>query len=369
MSHEFPARYLARVMRSLPNNYRDNFDHVRFGHEPAAKPWFIIAKSALKRCFLPRASFDDSQPDSPTLAEINRLYDSLCDSASKELLVSLLAFRTLGHRKIRLPLSTPEYWKEIGRIEKLSEDSEKLDVNFMDWKLEKIDLEAFNFPLKLYGLAKNIFTQFILEQYCCKSGNDVIKAELGDTVIDAGGCWGDTALYFACETGTKGRVYSFEFIPSNLQIFSKNLEMNSAVRNRIKIVEKAMWSGSGTDFYYSDKGPASRVDLVAQHDSSGSVSSMSIDDFVDTHSIDQVDFIKMDIEGAELDALRGAESTIRKFSPKLAISVYHKFSHLVDIPRFIQDLDMGYEIYLRHFTIHHEETILFARLKALRNDV
>jgi hypothetical protein len=73
-----------------------------------------------------------------------------------------------------------------------------------------------------------------------------------------------------------------------------------------------------------------------------------------------VDFIKMDVEGAEVEALRGAENTIRKFRPKLAISVYHSISDFVDVFELISSLNLGYRFYLGHYTIHWYETILFA---------
>jgi hypothetical protein len=76
--------------------------------------------------------------------------------------------------------------------------------------------------------------------------------------------------------------------------------------------------------------------------------------------LDRIDFIKMDIEGGELPALKGAERVLRSFKPKLAISVYHNLRDFWEIPQWLNDLKLGYEFYLRHFTIHHEETVLFA---------
>ena len=69
----------------------------------------------------------------------------------------------------------------------------------------------------------------------------------------------------------------------------------------------------------------------------------------------------MDVEGAELRALRGAEMTIREHRPKLAISVYHQPEDIYSIPRFLAELGVGYTFYLDHFTTHGEETVLFAR--------
>ena len=76
-------------------------------------------------------------------------------------------------------------------------------------------------------------------------------------------------------------------------------------------------------------------------------------------AVERVDFLKLDIEGSELGALEGAKETLREFRPKLAISVYHKFSDFFEIPAFIDSLGLHYDLYLDHYTIHSEETILY----------
>jgi len=68
----------------------------------------------------------------------------------------------------------------------------------------------------------------------------------------------------------------------------------------------------------------------------------------------------MDIEGAEPYALKGGEKVIRKHKPKLAIASYHSLEDFVNIPLWIDGLGLGYKIYLDHFTIHWEETTVFA---------
>ena len=78
--------------------------------------------------------------------------------------------------------------------------------------------------------------------------------------------------------------------------------------------------------------------------------------------LSKVNFIKMDIEGAELAALHGAEITLRQFRPKLAICVYHQLEDFWTIPQFLDGLDLGYRFYLRHFTAYGEETVLFAEV-------
>ena len=72
--------------------------------------------------------------------------------------------------------------------------------------------------------------------------------------------------------------------------------------------------------------------------------------------------IKMDIEGAEYDALIGARETICKYKPKLAISAYHKNDDLVTLPLLLHEMVPEYKLYLRHHTDRRNETVLYAKV-------
>jgi len=71
-------------------------------------------------------------------------------------------------------------------------------------------------------------------------------------------------------------------------------------------------------------------------------------------------FIGMDIEGAELEALKGTEMLIRKNKPDLAVSVYHTPSQIWEIPLYIESLGLDYKFYLRNYTSFTDETMLYA---------
>lgn len=83
-------------------------------------------------------------------------------------------------------------------------------------------------------------------------------------------------------------------------------------------------------------------------------------DAIDNYLLDGATFIKMDVEGAELNALKGAKETITKYKPKLAISIYHKPEDIFEILAHIKNLVPEYKFYIRHYTNSSLETILYA---------
>jgi hypothetical protein len=73
-------------------------------------------------------------------------------------------------------------------------------------------------------------------------------------------------------------------------------------------------------------------------------------------------FLKMSTEVEEFGVLKVAKEIIMSFKPKLAITVYHSLKDFWEIPEWLDSLGLGYKFYLRHFTIHSEETVLFAEI-------
>jgi FkbM family methyltransferase len=286
-------------------------------------------------------------------------YAVLEDEASRETLLALMAFRILGPRRVRLPRNTPAYWAAIRRIEReLMVEARTSPVPVLDGFLNRYYLAPLGFPLRLEAHLLNILNTFALEQYRYHQSGASVQVEPGDVVMDGGGCWGDTALYFAQRAGPEGKVFSFEFARSNLEILKRNLDANPSLKARVAVVEQALWSRSGECLRFNESGPGTA--LTPGGTGVQQAWTCALDDLVEREGLNRVDFLKLDIEGAELSALRGAEGTLRKFRPKLAISLYHQLSDFVEIPRFLSELGVGYRFVLDHFTIHQEETVLFA---------
>jgi hypothetical protein len=74
---------------------------------------------------------------------------------------------------------------------------------------------------------------------------------------------------------------------------------------------------------------------------------------------DEVDFIKMDIEGAEQDAIEGAQNTIKNYTPLLAICIYHKAQDWYKVPQKVLEINPNYTIYLRHYMEGIYETVMY----------
>ena len=367
----FLSAYISEVASNIYNEHADNYDPYRFGppikefHKitPGTKTLDILQKENPADSDLLAKTFVSAiELIEPFLSRFDDIFTQLSDNESRIIYVKVLAYRALGYQKVKLPLSNPNYWNGIKEIEGLANFSNPISYPFSSftWTLPLINLQQISIPVNLYATAKSVYTQFVLEQYKCVSGQTTIGIETGDTVIDAGACWGDTALYFAHHAGQEGKVFSYEFVPRNLEILFKNLDLNPQLRERISVVDRAAWSHSGEILQFGDNGPGSSVSS-ARNNNKEDIESLSIDDLVKARKIAHVDFIKMDIEGSELKALQGAMETIRKHQPKLAISIYHKLSDFVEIAEFLLSLNLGYRLYIRHYTIHAEETILFAK--------
>ncbi|MCL2284586.1 MAG: FkbM family methyltransferase [Fibromonadales bacterium] len=123
----------------------------------------------------------------------------------------------------------------------------------------------------------------------------------------------------------------------------------------LRLINKGAWNESGTFKFNSCLDSAiSKIDDIGET-------------LLETTTIDKITeelqltptFIKMDIEGAELKALEGAEKTIKHCHPRLAISVYHKAEDIADILHYILRLVPEYKFYLRQHTYHFAETVLY----------
>ena len=148
----------------------------------------------------------------------------------------------------------------------------------------------------------------------------------GMTVVDAGGCFGEFALYAAKCVGPTGRVLMLEPDPANIAVAREFLSLNGNPAN-VEIIPAGLWSRPGKLRFNAGHGAESAVATV---DSPGSAAATSIE--IDVHSLaslarayalDRVDFVKMDIEGAEVEVISAAGELPPQLKPRYAIASYH----------------------------------------------
>lgn len=346
--------YRPDIYKSVKKNKFGFFDRLRARSK---------LKKVLARKFRHRAASQflegSEAPDlSASLDQMSKLYDLYHDERSKQRFLELLAYRLLGYRKVKLWINTEDYW----RARQSFIDQGELAPEYQRSNLARFQLTGQSGALHVLGAGYTMFPIYQLGQYHYKNGSVEIAAQSGETVIDCGACTGDTAIYFADRVGEQGKVFSFEFIPSNVALWRESVDPNERLARRIELVERPLWKEDGRPCHYIDRGAGSILSFEDLGASSQVVQTTTIDAVVKEQNLERVDFIKMDIEGSEPSALLGALETLRRFRPKLGISIYHSDWHdFIEIPLFLSSLNLGYQFYLDHFTVHHEETVLFAQ--------
>lgn len=165
---------------------------------------------------------------------------------------------------------------------------------------------------------------------------DILMLSGDEIILDLGAYDGDTIREFLEVTkGSYKKIIAFEPDEKNF----KKLERKTADLENIERYNLGAWDKKETLFFAKKGGRNSHKD-----ESGVPVNFDSVDNIVK----DDVTFIKMDIEGAEMKALEGAKETIKRCLPKLYVCAYHRNEDLFTLPFKIKELDENYKIYFRH---------------------
>jgi FkbM family methyltransferase len=189
-----------------------------------------------------------------------------------------------------------------------------------------------------------------------------LQKKENETYIDAGCCDGTTIVDYVefCE-GSYKKIIGFEADKNNYNKTVKLLK-NRKIRNAV-ILQKGTWSKSGVLNFTGTGNETAKISSVSADSfgGGGGIEVCRLDDELATEAGNL--FLKMDIEGSEIEALKGMESTIKNKKPRIAISVYHKPEDIIDIPFFLQKMVPEYKFYLRHdCLVNLTETVLYAIL-------
>jgi len=196
--------------------------------------------------------------------------------------------------------------------------------------------------------------------------NSIIKDEI---IIDAGAEVGGTIKAFINRFGNAiKRIYAFEPAP----VFMEQLRKTASRFSDYSIIthQCGLSSTNGTSSFvlYNNWLGGSHLNerrqvmneyfLKACEPNAITVTINRLDDIIPND--EKITFIKMDIEGAEYNALEGARSIIQKHKPRLAICLYHSDFDYIQIPQLIREMVPEYKLYIRHHLPSWAETVLYA---------
>jgi FkbM family methyltransferase len=244
-----------------------------------------------------------------------------------------------------LALATPEEQKAQVAVKDEFIDVLKLGAD--DEAFDRWDLPAFDgHAARFYWIPKG--NRWVLPFNLAEQARDIYQTKgewgirEGDIVLDCGAHVG-TFTQTALSRGA-AKVIAIEPSPRNVECLRRNFpkEIESG---RVVIYPKGVWNKDDT-MVLEKVHDNSAADTVVMHQPGAAdgerVPLTTIDKLVAELGLTRVDYIKMDIEGAEVPALQGAASTIPKWKPRLALAAYHKLDDPVTIPAAVDKLAEGY---------------------------
>jgi len=252
--------------------------------------------------------------------------------------ISYLAFYKYSELELTAPPFILDFQEDFFyNKQKYQDIYDLLDDNKSKEVFEKI----INFKISFDYNFMEGFTNNHDEQYFDK---DLISHIPNIRFVDGGGYVGDTLPTIIKNFPDYKKIYCIEPNDLHLSIAKRNFAMH----NNIEFINCGLGKEKIISTQNHDKQNNCAHDYQAEEIN-------TIDNLIN----DKVDFIKMDIEGAEQDAIEGAKNTIIKYTPILAICIYHKAEDWYKIPQKVLNINPNYKIHLRHYMEGIFETVMY----------
>jgi len=194
---------------------------------------------------------------------------------------------------------------------------------FNEIKFKIYKLISYIFKYIPHGKFRRLFVYYF-RFYLIKGYLAEYKLKKGDFVIDGGAFDGFFTFYAAKIVGEKGKIIAFEPDKTNFELLIKTKIRKKF--NNVILINKGLWSENKI-LKFSTTGLKDNMEsslLFNRNDESAiEISVTSVDYELKNREIGKVDFIKMDIEGAEIEAIKGAKNTLKNYDVNLAIASYH----------------------------------------------
>lgn len=305
----------------------------------------------------------DNNPFSRNWLEVNavRLWGArrlLEDDLSRLLFDLALVLRSSSFEQFYFPRIEFENFVEIVDVSPFNHDTlpqDYLGLPLAVYRL-KIPSRPDAHPLSMITTATQIRLLNSYRQYLIRRGTLTMAPVPGDVVMDCGACIGEVSLLFASLASPHGQIHLFDPVPLHLKYCELQAAQNPSLGQAFRINHLAV--GGQTRLVAGGKDNSDRI----------APGGMAVDSFAMTTlddyaaSMDRVDVIKMDIEGAELEALDGAAHIIRRFTPRMSISAYHRPEDLWELPDRIKSLNGSYRLFFGHHSPMVWESVYYAHV-------
>lgn len=203
--------------------------------------------------------------------------------------------------------------------------------------------------------------------------DDIFHYQGDEVLVDGGAYLGEDTIRFARIIGTDNlkRSYCFEPDAANYLKCIQNLlkffgdtngeQVEGCYKSSKFIIHEAGLHSANENVGFISYGTHNSVFThLRKIEGDTTVSAVKLDDVIE--DCDKVTLIKLDVEGAEIASLQGAERIIKEHKPKLAICIYHMVEDLWEIPLFIHQLVPEYKLFMRHHTTKFWDSVVYATI-------
>jgi FkbM family methyltransferase len=270
---------------------------------------------------------------------------------SNELMYGTLDIRALGSFRFERN-KREEIWERLNRVLSFFDNEDKYFFELLtDLRLSDNESNIFDFLKSVSQTFKVPYLDYINKNF------------KGDVILEGGVSDGtDSVHFYNFFINENLKIYGFEPF---IEAFEASEHMPALIQKGMEVFPWALWDEDKDMFFNKNEFSTSTSSVVRNNPAQvtaeyTTVKGCKIDSFVNIMAIDSVCLFKLDIEGAEMEALEGAREMIMKYKPQLAISIYHKKEHLYEIPELLKELHPGYKFKLGFYSSTFIDTILYA---------
>lgn len=249
----------------------------------------------------------------------------------------------------------PQNKKECKDTEKyFASQTDKIKENISFLADEKSKTVYKNI-LKYRCTNKNKYIRRVADKQKYQYIDNVVCCVENEVFIDVGAFFGESTMAFEkyVRSKNKGEITALLLEPDalNIEISKQNLKNTQG-----KFIFKRCAAGaeSGTVSFQSGLLASSRI----SDEGSEVVEVLTVDELCNKNNLEPT-YIKYDVEGADRDAVKGSDEMIRRYRPKLAVSIYHSDEDMVEFIQIVKSQYDFYDLYIRHYSGFFADTVLY----------